>query len=403
MTTQKKYTNFSFEDFLQDSFFIDSIKRPTEESVMFWELFLDDYPERASIFHAAQRFLEDLTTPRLSDEAIVDIRANIEKNISPPLSRGKTRKIMYLSAAVAAGIALLLVVRAWLLQPDGRPVADDILTFVNNRTDTVGNSEEIQLILSEEKTVVLQNRESVITYDSAGIQTNTEKISKNEVASYNQLVVPFGKSSILTLHDGTKIWVNAGTKLVYPVEFEKEKREIYVNGEIFLDVALDVGRPFIVRTNDLRIQVVGTTFNVQAYTADEQSRIALASGLVKIMSDANEDVLLSPNKVYEQDKSGHSTVKDADIEKYTSWIHGLYMYESERLDVIIRRLERYYGKEISVDPAASALRCTGKLDLKENVEDVLSIIGNTAPVEYIKENEKYAVSYKPLKDQNMSP
>jgi ferric-dicitrate binding protein FerR (iron transport regulator) len=208
-------------------------------------------------------------------------------------------------------------------------------------------------------------------------------------------MVPYGKSSVLILHDGTKIWVNAGTRLVYPVEFEKGKREIYVNGEIFLDVAHDAQRPFIVRTNNLRIQVIGTRFNVQVYAVDDHSRIALESGLVKIISETADDVLLIPNKMYEQDKSGHSSVKDVDIRKYTSWIYGLYIYESERLDMILKRLTRYYGTEIVFDASVSEIRCSGKLDLKENLDDVLSSISMAALVEYVKDGESYIISVQP--------
>ena len=395
MAEQEKYSDYSFEDFLQDDFFIEFTKRPTEESVAFWDNFLNTHPEQVELFQAAQRFVEDLVQLQLSDKAVAGIWANIQMKIRSTRSYGKIRKIAYSSVAIAASITVLLVARIFFMQQNDRDRdLNDIMVFVGSQVDYVSNSGDVQLILSEQKTVVLQGKESVITYDSAFIHTNSEKISKNDVASYNQLMVPYGKNSILTLHDGTKIWVNAGTMLVYPVEFEKDKREIYANGEIFLDVAPDSERPFIVRTNDFRVYVVGTRFNVQAYTSDEQSRIALESGLVKIVFEAADDVLLRPNKVYEQDKSGHSSVKDADIEQYTSWIHGLYMYESERLDVILKRLGRYYGTEIMVDPSVSEIKCSGKLDLKENVEDVLSIISKTAPVKYIKNSEHYAVNYQ---------
>jgi len=278
---------------------------------------------------------------------------------------------------------------------DDQQDRNDIMAFVENQPDSISSSSDIQLILSEQKTVVLQGKEAVVTYDSASIHTGAEKISKNEIASYNSLMVPYGKSSVLTLHDGTKIWINAGTRLVYPVEFETNKREIYVNGEIFLDVAHDAKRPFIVHTNDLRIQVMGTRFNVQAYASDDQSRIALESGSVKIISETADDVTLKPNTMYEQDKSGHSSVKDIDIGKYTSWIHGLYMYESERLDVILKRLTRYYGTEIVFDASVSEIRCTGKLDLKENLDDVLATISVAALVEYVKDGERYIVSVQP--------
>ena len=399
MTEPEKYSKYSFEDFLQDDFFVTSIKRPTEESIAFWNRFLEDYPEHTFIYVAAERFVHDVVRPLISNEEITEIWKNIQMEIPhfvyndvhvyrDPVSIRK--KMAYSAIAVAASIALLLVARVFFIgQGDG-----DIMNFVANNMETLSASGEIQLIVSEQKTVYFREKEALITYDSTSIHTGSEKLSKNEIASYNQLVVPYGKSSVLTLHDGTKIWVNAGTRLVYPVEFEPNKREIYVNGEIFLDVASDAKRPFIVRTNDLRIQVVGTRFNVQSYASDEQSRIALEEGSVKIISGAN-DVLLAPNQIYEQDKSGNSSVRDADIENYTSWIHGRYLYESERLDVILKRLERYYGKEILVEPSIAEITCSGKLDLKENVEDVLLIICATASVEYVKDGEKYTINYQP--------
>ena len=397
MTGQEKYSKYSFEDFLQDDFFIESIKRPTKEGLVFWNGFLEDCPEQTDVFQAAQRFIEDMVSPQISDKEIADLWANIQMKCKPARTLGKMKKIAYSAMAVAASIAVLLVARVFFIGNDDHPTSSDMMAFLGNQADTLSNSGDVRLILSEEKTVYLQGKESAVTYDSTSVHTGSEEISKNEIASYNRLMVPYGKSSVLTLHDGTKIWVNAGTNLVYPVEFEKDKREIFVNGEAYLDVTSDAKRPFIVRTNDLRIQVTGTRFNVQAYASDNQSRIALEEGTVKIISETAGDVPLNPNQMYEQDKNGHSAVKGADIRKYTSWIHKMYVYESERLDVILKRLERYYGKEIIIEPLVSELKCSGKLDLKDNMEDVLAIISKTAPVAYVEDGEKYIVSYQPLK------
>ena len=344
---------------------------------------------------------EDLTPQQISDQEVNDLWASIQNKIKSNRQRRKIQKIVYYSTAVAASIAVLLVSSVFFFQKNGNQDRDDIMAFVNNKMDIADSSGEIQLILSEEKTVVFQGAESIINYDSAGIHTNSEKISKNDIASYNQLKVPYGKRSILNLQDGTKIWVNSGTALVYPVEFDKNQREIYVNGEIFLDVASDAQRPFVVRTDEFKIQVLGTRFNVQAYSSDEQSIIALESGLVKILSENAGEVLLKPNKIYEQDKTGYSSVKDVNIGEYTSWIHGLYTYKSENLGVILKRLERYYGKEIIAAPSVSELKCSGKLDLKENIEDVLLIICKTAPAKYIYDGDKYILNYQPIKNMPM--
>ena len=392
---RKRYAHYSFEDFLQDDYFIKSIKEPTDESIVFWNRFLKTCPEQIEQFHAAVNFIKETTHSRISEEEVNNYLEKLYAKIESSRRLKINRRIMYWVTAVAASIALLLVARYYFTTSSKQPVRNDIMSFVVNHADTLGHGTEIQLVLSDEKTVLLQDKESFISYDSVNIHTGAEQVSKKEVSSFNQLIVPYGKSTLLTLHDGTRIWVNAGSKLVYPTEFEKDKREIYVNGEIFLDVTPDAQRPFIIRTDELHIQVVGTRFNVQAYAIDDYSRIALETGLVKITSGETGDVLLSANKLYEQDKNGKTSVTDADVGLYTSWIYRLYMFESERLDVILKRLERYYGKEIVSGEAISKIRCSGKLDLMDNMEDVLYIISQTAQVTYLNDGEKYIFSHKP--------
>lgn len=129
-------------------------------------------------------------------------------------------------------------------------MAPDIATFAVQTKTELPATEETLLILAEDKVVSLKEKETTITYDSVAIKANEENISKKELAVYNQLVIPRGKRSVLTFSDGSKVWVNAGTRVIYPTEFEKDKREIYVDGEIYIEVARDEERPFYVRTKD---------------------------------------------------------------------------------------------------------------------------------------------------------
>ena len=397
MTRQDKYSGYRFEDFLQDDFFVASFEAPTEESVEFWDCFLDYYPEKAAEYLAAQTFLEDVVESQISDIEVAMLWAKIQKRIDAAriflAQRYTQRRKLAWTAAVAASIAVLLMLRAVFFDAGEGATESDIMAFVGSQVDTFYNTDEIQLHLSDQKTLLLHGAE--IVYDSAGIHAGAQQVSRSDMAAFNQLIVPHGKNTVLTLHDGTRIWVNAGTRLVYPVEFNDERREIYVNGEIFLDVARDTHRPFIVRTNDLQIEVAGTRFNVQAHAADHQSRVALVSGAVKV-SSGSDNVMLTPNRVYEKDVDGNTSVRAVDdIQRYTSWTQGLYMYQSEQLDVILKRLERYYGRQIVTGAAVSEIRCSGKLDLKENLEEVLAIISKTAPIEYNIEGDKFIVNYKP--------
>ncbi len=392
----KSYSYFTFEDFLQDDFFIESILNPTEESELFWENFQKENKEKLSDFHKAIKCIKDINKNVLDDNDVEKIWAGIRT--SNKKGPAKNKIIYIVGWAVAASIALLFILRFYVFSPIQDINEQGIREFASKNI-SAAEAADMQLILSDNKVISLSDQESVILYDSTSIKVSSRKIVKdeilkNEVSAFNQLIIPKGKRSFLTLSDGTRIWVNSGTRLVYPVEFKADKREIFVDGEIYLNVQPNQNRPFIVQTGNMDIQVLGTEFNVQAYSADVQKRVVLKSGAVKISSGTNNpDILLHPSDMYELN-GDKEKVAQVDINIYTSWVSGIYICENERLDIILTRLSRYYGKEIIVDKNAAGLKCNGKLDLKENMDDVMSIIRYIAPVNYTYENDKYVVTYK---------
>ena len=197
------------------------------------------------------------------------------------------------------------------------------------------------------------------------------------------MIIPYGKRSTITFSDGTKAWVNSGTRLVYPVEFKKEQREVFVVGEIYIEVAEDKARPFIVKTSDIEVKVLGTKFNVSAYESDKTKNVVLVSGSVKVSAKSSnkDDVLLSPNQMYSV-TNGVAGVKNVDVNKYIMWIDGLYYFESAKLGDILNRLSRYYGKIIIYDNTVAELRCTGKLDMKDEMQEILQGLTHTVPISY---------------------
>lgn len=387
----KDYVSFTFEDFLQDDFFIKSFLYPTKESELFWKEFVEKNRE----YDKAVRCLKELNNKQLKEEDIYNIWHLIQ--VSNYRKRAKKRRsYSILGVAVAASIALFFYIKFNSTETDD--FQQTIRLFADNNIPAVETS-EVQLFLSDNKIISLPEKESTILYDSTSIKVTSQKtlqqeISKNELADFNQLIIPKGKRSFLTLADGTQIWVNSGTRLVYPSVFPDDKREIYVDGEIYLDVQPDRDRPFIVQTSDISISVLGTKFNVQSYQGDEIKRVVLKSGSVKISSETSQkNVVLNPAEMYEVTRAT-TAVKSVDTDNYTSWIDGMYICESERLDYILTRLSRYYGKEITVDKKAAGLKCNGKLDLKESLNDVLNILLYIVPINYTSENDKYSITYK---------
>lgn len=388
-TETKCYSKFSFEDFLQDDYFISSMKNPTPESSKFWNQFLKE--EKNTNFEAAKLWIESYNRYHysLSPKEISDIMQGIHKK----KNRRKTvRRLYYWSVAAAASIALILFLK--YLPTDNKDsisVKQDITTFADiSRPEVKGT--ETQLILSQEQTILLSQKETSITYDSTGIVVDNHVVTKDEITGFNQLIVPLGKKSILNLSDGTKIWVNSDSRLIYPVAFEKDSREIYIDGEMYIEVAEETNRTFTVRTKDMSVQVMGTKFNITAYEKDNEKGIVLVSGLVNIVLEKDKTITqLHPNQMYYYEK-GESHIEQVNIQKHISWIEGYYYCEKESLGNILQRLSRHYGIEIVCDPSVAGVIYSGKLDLKENLYDIIVGISFTLPISFSENDGKYVIS-----------
>lgn len=136
------------------------------------------------------------------------------------------------------------------------------------------------------------------------------------------------------------------------------------------------------------VQVLGTSFNVMAYETDESASVVLVTGSVQVDTRDDEDFRLEPNRMFSYHK-GECDIKDVNVNDYILWKDGLYTYRSEHLSVILDRLSRYYGKKISYESDVADLRCSGKLDMQEDLEVVLDGLSQTAPILYKKVGEEY--------------
>ena len=199
----------------------------------------------------------------------------------------------------------------------------------------------------------------------------------------NQLVVPFGKKSKIELADGTRLWLNSGSRAIYPVVFQKGKREIYLEGEGYLEVAHNASSPFYVVTDQMKVRVLGTKFNLSAYKEDASVSVVLVEGSVEASSESGK-LILKPNQLLNSQKSTReSTISHANVLQYVSWIDGWMLCDKEKLSSIFTKLSRYYDVKIDIsDPRFDKMTLTGKLDLKTKCEDVLKVICSTAPIKY---------------------
>jgi len=386
----KKNTLGTAEELLQDEFFIASMIRPTEQSETSWRRRIADGNIDGDNYRFARFFVNAMQVR--SETIDDDEKEAIANNIRERLRNRKKRRINLLwFFSIAASVAVALSAGTYWYFKNTTDKSNAIVRIEDVKAPDI-QSENIQIMLSGDKIVSLEGEEADIVYHEGKIEINSRKsaLQQPETAdrtAYNHLIVPKGKRSSLTLADGTKIWVNASSRVVYPVTFEADRREIYVDGEAFMEVAQIENSPFTVKTKTFNAEVLGTSFNVMAYENDVEKSLVLVTGSVKIhVGEAKTDIPLIPGEMFTS--FGDATqVQTVQTEYYTSWKSGMYQYESEPLYAILKRLSRYYGEEIVCDPTVAMLKCSGKLDLKDKLSDVLKGIALTAPVRYKSDNE----------------
>lgn len=307
----------------------------------------------------------------------------IEAGLSRPHTSFRLRSRFIWS--VAASIAVLLSVGLYFWT-DGKKDSSMSLALLENNTSSLSGNE---IVLIESKEKLQLKDESSITYDAEGKSNVEEHVVKKETAEdrkekkeeINQIIVPKGRRADITFSDGTRMYVNAGTRVFYPAVFKKDKREIVVEGEVYLDVAKDPSRPFIVKANGFDVKVLGTQFNVCAYKEDASASVVLVDGRVEVSSGKNTKSILSPNQMIEINDKG-TDVKEVDVFEYICWKDNMMMLSDRKVGETLDRLSRYYGRKIWYNEEIGNIPISGKLDLRENMEDVISILCQSLFLQY---------------------
>ena len=160
--------------------------------------------------------------------------------------------------------------------------------------------------------------------------------------------IPRGKDFSLVLTDGTKVWLNAESKLEYPAEFTGRKRIVRLSGEAYFEVASDKEHPFVVETGSIHTHVLGTEFNVRNY-AQENLNVTLVKGCIEVSNqDSQKKMLIHPNENLCIQKDGSFNLEKVDVATYTSWKEGLFYFDNVSLDKIIYELGRWYDVNIRI-------------------------------------------------------
>ncbi|MBB4034159.1 hypothetical protein GGR21_000044 [Dysgonomonas hofstadii] len=399
----EKYLNDIIYSLLDDDSFVQWVLCPTLELNMFWE---DEFSKSNELRESAYILKNIIKKFKIEEPALsADDKQVIWKNIQQGISRDKKRKTLwrrYMQVASVAVIAVLLSGGYLYVVNNSKQIEIDYASMLN---DSIGmpSSNNISLILSNNKVVDIQRDSTNVIYDEEGrVNVDSEQIEDTETgkASLNQLIVPYGKMTSLTLSDGTKIWVNSGTKLIYPSVFEKNKREIFLVGEIYLDVVKNEKSPFIIKTNHMDVNVLGTQLNISAYADESLHSVVLVSGAVNVKSKelkGTYDIYPDQMFTYGVD-SDKADVRKVDVNNYISWIYGYLLLQSESLDRVLQKLERHYNISFTYNTSDfKNIYVSGKLDLRGSPESALNYISITTPITYTINDDTIKIELAPKK------
>ena len=301
--------------------------------------------------------------------------------------RGKFRVWQVLKYAAVIVVPLLLGIY-WLQQEH----MEEQSQMTMHKTGIVPGGYKATLITAQGKAItLLPSAEEDIRVQENFVVKNGQKgivyqDTKKETTTlqYNTLKTPRGGEYTITLSDGTRVYLNAASKLKYPVQFDSKRREVYLSGEAYFEVMKDMNRPFYVVTDAVRVKVYGTEFNVNT-NGIGGTQTTLVSGKGGIWGRGSvQEYIMKPFQLAEFGDNGEfKGIRDVDVKTYTAWKEGFFVFENEGLEDILNRLSRWYEVDVFYGSEnVKGYHFTGHMEKYEDVEIILNAISKMVGVHF---------------------
>ncbi len=289
--------------------------------------------------------------------------------------------------AVAASIALLLGTGLfYFTKPKEQPiqVAEKPLEIApggNRGVLTLSNGKQIVLAdISAKDTIAKEGKQAEVTIKMSANGVITYVINPNAEApkvatnSFNTLSTPTGGQYNIVLADGTKVFLNAVSSIKYPTQFNGNQRVVELEGEAYFEVAKDRSKPFIVKSGNQAIEVLGTHFNVHAYDNEAVVKTTLLEGSVAV-THKNQKAILKPGQQSNvSDNFNKIAIREVDTEAAIAWKNGRFKFDNADLKTVMRQLERWYGIKVEYRGDVSQVTFNGGTFRNKNLSEVLKVL-----------------------------
>ena len=299
---------------------------------------------------------------------------------------------------VAAGMIPLMVVAAGYFIRETKPGAEQkgtelasiepgkskaILRLADNRVIEITREQEPRFDVAEG--IAATNNSLGMVYPEQVATGKTE---------YNVLEVPRGGEYTVTLSDGTVVYLNSGSELRYPVAFGTERRDVFLSGEGYFEVAKDVKRPFFVNADKLKIRVYGTSFNVNTYNLANVETVLVEGkiGIQETNSDVEYSVMPGQLALYNREK-GTMEIRDVDVRPYVAWKEHEFMFDNESLEEIMNTLSLWYDVDVFyTNEQLKNLHFTGHVKRYDQIDNILKAIKSAVGVTFTIKDRTICIS-----------
>lgn len=333
-------------------------------------------------FHAG----ENIFDPDLSKRMLQRILEKTPVEAGLPVLGNRTlfRKV----AAAAAVLALCIGSAVYYNHSHQRAAVTTVRTANNIVHDVLPGTNKAFLTLADGRDILLdqaspgllttEGNTRIIKEEGDRLSYEVASGSGTQKAAYNTLRTPRGGQYHLVLPDGTKVWLNAASSIMYPVEFSDNVRTVRIEGEVFFEVTplrRQKGKiPFIVTTGNVSIEVLGTQFNINAYRDEKDIKTTLLKGSVKV-STLKSSSLLNPG--HEASVTASSTdinISKANTDQAIAWKNGYFQFQEARLQDIMRQLSKWYDLDVRYNGKLPVKKFTGEIPRSATLLQVLEIL-----------------------------
>lgn len=310
----------------------------------------------------------------------------------------KQRKQIFIRCTWAAVVAFFFVLTSWfgiqalgIYEREKRVMSIPVIAEGYHQARlSVSDGTKIDLIPEKSGQVIIDRGVNVAQHGKSLAYHERQALSDT---FYHTLEVPHGGEFQLTLSDGSRVWLNSESQLIYPVIFDKSERRVYLVGEAYFEVEPGKGR-FVVETGNMDVRVLGTAFNVNAYKNETTIRTTLVHGKVEVLSVDNSicQILVPGEQAVLDIKNGQLKVEQVNTDFYTRWMKGQFVFRDTPLRDIMRTLARWYEMDYEfIDPELETLCFYGMINRFEKVESLLKQFEKTGKVHFKYQGNKIII------------